>query len=325
MNWNTLTARISRMGRGGTASFVLPTLVMEVEPGFVLAAQVDRSAGRVRRIGARELQAHALEPLTSQPNVANPAELQRAAREVTEAVGGAAGQTGLLVPDPVVRVAILSFETLPHNRQEADALVGWRMKEFFPFPLEEARVSYQVLRASSSGVELFAMAAKNSVLAEYEMAVSPTNGGPALTLPATAALLPLLAEGDDVGQLLIHVCSGWVTAVVVEGDRPRVWRTRNLGQLTAEQLAQEVASEAARVEASARDHLKLRIERLYLCARPAASQELISSLAAAVSSTVDLLAPAPHLSAALPDAEGAVFQRFGATVAGVVLNSGNKS
>jgi hypothetical protein len=298
---------------------------MEVEPGFVLAARVDRSTRQVRRIGARDLQADAIEPLASQPNVANPAELQRAVREATEAVGGAAGRTGLLVPDPVVRVAILSFETLPDNRQEADALVGWRMKEFFPFPLEEARVSYQILRASPNGVELLAMAAKNSVLAEYEMAVNLTNGGPALTLPATAALLPLLAKDEDAGQLLIHVCSGWVTAVVVEGNRPRVWRTRNLGQLTAERLAQEVASEATRVEASARDHLQVRIARLYLCARPAASQELISSLAAAVSSTVDLLAPAPDLGAALPGAEEAVFQRFGATVAGVVSNSRNKS
>ena len=199
------------------------------------------------------------------------------------------------------------------------------MKEFFPFPAEEARVSYQVLSGSPSGVELWTVAAKNSVLAEYETAVTPMNGGAALTLPATAALLPLLPEGNDAGQILIHVCSGWVTAVVVEGTRLRAWRTRQLGQVSTEQLAQEVASEAARVEASARDHLHLRIERLHLCVRPPGSQELISSLAPAVSCPVDVLAPPRELGTALTNAEGMLFQHFGATVAGVLSNSGKES
>jgi hypothetical protein len=323
MNWKLFKDRTDSSLVRGLGSFVFPSFVLEVEPGFVLAARIDRSTGHVRRMGARELEADSLAPSLNQPNLAHPAESERTIREVAETVGNGNGRLGLLIPDPVVRVAILSFETLPPEKQEADALVRWRMKEFLPFAPEEARLSYQCLRREPEGIELLALAAKNSVLSEYETAVGQMNGGPALTLPATAALLPLLPEQKD-GQFLIHLCSGWMTTVVVEGRRPRLWRTQDLSRAAPQDLARDIAREAARVQASARDHLQLEIGRTHLCARPPVSQELLSELAAAVSSEVEMLAPEAGLAAALPASEAALFHRFGATVAGLISNAGKE-
>ncbi len=323
MNWKLFQARPDSALVRGLGSFVFPSFVLEVEPGFVLAARIDRSTRQVRRMGARELEADSLAPLLNQPNLANPAESERTIREVAESVGNGNGRLGLLVPDPVVRVAILSFETLPSEKQEADALVRWRMKEFLPFAPEEARLSYQFLHREPDCIELLAMAAKNSVLSEYETAVGQMNGGPALTLPATAALLPLLPEQRD-GQFLIHLCSGWMTTVVVEGSRVRAWRTRDLSRVAPQDLARDIAREAARVEASSCDHLQLGIERTHLCARPPVSQELVSELAAAVSSEVEVLAPETGLAGILPGSEAVLFQRFGATVAGLISNTGKE-
>src|SRR5208282_1943209 len=92
---------------------------------------------------------------------------------------------------------------------------------------EEARLTFQVVGNQPGALEVLGVAARGSVLAEYEAAMERLNGGPVLVLPASVALLPLLPE-DDSGQLLLHLCPGSLTAVVVASNRVRYWRTRPL-------------------------------------------------------------------------------------------------
>lgn len=325
MSWKTLLDRWGSAAAG--SAFVLPSLVVEVEPGFVLAARIDRlgrSERRVGRVTARQLEAGALMPHPSQPNLsgaANPEALTRTLREVLEAVGPGNGCLGLLLPDPAVRVGLLTFETLPKRRQEADALVRWRMKELVPFAPEETRLTYQVLRQEPDGIDLVAVAARQSVLAEYEAAVDHLNGEPALLLPATAALLPLLPDEGGTGRLLVHLSTGWVTTVVVAAGRARAWRTRDLRAAEPRDVVEEVGREVARVTASTRDHLELQIERVHLCARPPVGQDIVAELGRAAAAEVELLVPDGALAAGLSGAEAALFESFGATVAGVVGNA----
>jgi hypothetical protein len=305
------------------ARFTLPTLVFEIAPGFVAGARLEGSghqARRVRRMGVQQLEPHSLEPHPGRPNVANQEEVRRAIREVAAVTGNGTGRFGLVVPDGAVRVAVLLFETLPEDAREAEALVRWRMRDKLPFAPEEARVSYQVLWRAPGHVEVLAAAARSSVLSEYEAALEPINGGPALTLPATLALLPLLPDRAAGGHLLLHVCSRWVTAVLMVKARPCFWRTRELDTAVAEDPAKAVASEAARVLASARDHLETKLEQAWLCVRPPTTSELVSAVADAISHEVELLTPRPGLDAALSSGERRLFEYFGAPVAGLVSN-----
>jgi hypothetical protein len=323
--WDVIKKRILGARGHGMARFTLPAVVFEIEPGFVSGARLEGSARQGRRVGCmgvQELAPHSLVPHPSRPNVANQEEIRRAIQEVAGAVGNGTSRVGLVVPDGAVRVAVLSFETLPDDPKDAEALVRWRMKERLPYAPEEARVSFQVLSREPGQVEVLAVAARNSVLFEYEAALEPIDGGPVLTLPATLALLPLLPEGETGGQLLLHVHSHYVTAVVVAGSRPRLWRTRELDLATGEDPAKAVACEAARILASARDHLKTDLERAWLCARPALSPETVSAVAGAISRDVEVLTPRPDLGAALPSEERTLFEQFGATVAGLLANAG---
>jgi hypothetical protein len=273
-------------------------------------------------MGVQQLEPHSLEPHPGRPNVANQEEVRRAIREVAAVTGNGTGRFGLVVPDGAVRVAVLSFETLPEDAREAEALVRWRMRDKLPFAPEEARVSYQVLSRAPGHVEVLAAAARSSVLSEYEAALEPINGGPVLTLPATLALLPLLPDREAGGCLLLHVCSRWVTAVLMVKARPCFWRTRELDTAAVEDPAKAVSSEAARVLASARDHLKTELEQAWLCARPPATSELVSAVADAISHQVEVLTPHPELDAALSSEERRLFEYFGAPIAGLVSNPG---
>jgi len=326
MDWQGLSKRLLPAS-GGVARFTLPAVLYEIEPEFVLAARLEgsgRQARRLRHVGIAPLAPHVLEPHLARANVANGDELRRALESVTAVVGNGGGY-GLVVPDGAARVGILTFETLPDDGREAEALVRWRMREKLPYPPEEARVSFQVLMREAGHVEVLAVAARTAVLGEYEAVIESGNGDSGLILPATLTLLPLLPASDNRGHLLLHVCSRWITAVVVSGGRPCIWRTRELSGGTETDLVREVAGEAVRVLASARDRLQTDLGRTWLCVRPPAGQEMANALGGATSQDVEVFKPRAELAATLAGEERIVFEQFGAPVAGLVSNAASTS
>ncbi|MFB3922712.1 MAG: hypothetical protein ACE145_13390 [Terriglobia bacterium] len=325
MDWSFLTKRIVLTHHSSVAQFAMPTVVFEAEPEFVLGARLlspSRQTRRLGRVGVRRLDPGALNPHAGKANIANLEAFRRAINEVADIIGNGSGRFGLVLPDGAARVSILNFETLPDDPAETETLVRWKMREKLPFAPEEARISIQILAREPGHVEVLAVAARGAVLSEYESAIEAANGGMVLLLPATVTLLPLLPEKEPRGQLLLHVCSRWMTSVVVVGSRPCYWRTRDLDSDTPEEVAREVAGEAARILASTRDRLHADLGRAWLCARPAASTEMAAAIAAAVSHEVEILTPRPELGGDLSAEERTLFAQFGATVAGIISNSG---
>ncbi len=319
MNWETLKSRLLPKWGERTGSFLLPSIVLDMQPGFVAGARIDSSSRQVRRVAVRQLEAGALEPLPSRPNLTKQEVVRRAVSEVLATVGNGSGRLGILLPDPSVRVAILRFETLPDQRAEAEALVRWKMGGILPFPPEEARLSYQLLFKRDQSVELLAMALRNSVVAEYESVFENVSAGPALILPSTAALLPLLPAGSKGSQVLVHLCSGSVTTVVTEGDAIRFWRNRLIERPAAEGDG-EVVREVARVVATCRDHLKSEIEDLWIYVRPPAVRSLEKEVGEATGRRVQRLASSASRAASLPPAERQLLEGFGMTFAGLLEN-----
>jgi hypothetical protein len=320
MNWDFFKNRSWLGSDGGQARFVSPALVLEIEPSFVVGARLDSAGRSLRRIAMRGLEPQTINPLPNGPNITNSEQLRRALTGVVEVIGNGSKRLGLLLPDGSVRVAILKFETLSGNFHEVEALVRWKMKEILPYPSEEAKLSYQVLWREPGDVGLLGVAAKTTMLAEYEQALGLNNGGPGLILPSTIALLPLVPETEGGAQLLVHVCSGWVTAVLIKGSRVLSWRTKELDNAVPEDLGKDLASEVNRILASSRDRLQIEVEKVWLCARPTAASELATELSRAISKEVRGLEPHPELAATLPAAEKAVFDSVGAPVAGLISN-----
>ncbi len=48
-----------------------------------------------------------------------------------------------ILPDAAVRVVLLDFDTLPASREEAEAVVRFRLKKSLPFDVDKAKISYQ--------------------------------------------------------------------------------------------------------------------------------------------------------------------------------------
>jgi len=322
MNWKDVKKRLTTTGTKRTAPFTLPSVLLEIQPDFVAGTRLAavKHQHEVRSIYVAPLPPLALTPHAGQPNVANPDAVREAAVEVMSALGNGSDRFGLLLSDASARVGVLSFETLPEDHREAEALVRWKLGENLPFPAEEARIHYQMLVAQPGHVEILAVAGRDTVLGQYESLLGPSRGTPALVLPSTMALLPLVPERNDAGQLLIHLCCRWMTAVVILGSRVCFWRTREVRPDPADTVA-DVATEAARVLAGSRDHLRVELAGIWLCARPTAPPRLPEELARGTGCEVKDLEPPLELSSLLPGEEKLDFARYGAVAAGLARNT----
>ncbi len=315
-SWKSKFA-VSSQTRSG--KFVAPSFVLDLEPGFVAAARLSPSKRQVLSVGVRGLPTGSLVASPNKSNFAQSDTIHKAIAEVIEKVGNTGGRLGLLIPDVSVRVALLQFETLPDNPAEAEALVRWKMREYLPYAPEEARLTFQVVGRTADQIEVLGVAVRSSVMAEFESALTGFNrGGPALVLPATVALLPLLPE-DEGGQLLLHLCPGALTAVVVASNRVRYWRTRVLAE-DGVGNADEVGREAARVLATCQDNLSVKVENVWYCGRPPADMEVDAALAQALGRQLLPLKANCFPAGGLPSGQNWAFEQFGMPFAGLVAN-----
>lgn len=119
-----------------------PSVVVEITSTHVAAAHWS-AAGR-------HLESHAIEPLPPgaimvspvDTNVVQPDAVRSILRKVLSRVPAHNSPLALLIPDPVVRVFILPFDTLPRRADEALQLLRWRLKKSVPFDVDETAVSW---------------------------------------------------------------------------------------------------------------------------------------------------------------------------------------
>ena len=101
-------------------------------------------------------------------NVIQPEAVRSALRKVFNRVPPRGAPMVLLIPDPVVRVFILPFETLPRRADEALPLLRWRLKKSVPFDVDETVVSWMRQTGREDALEVVTAVARQRIVREYE-------------------------------------------------------------------------------------------------------------------------------------------------------------
>jgi len=207
-----------------------PRLAVEIRWGGVVAARAeaesDASAGLVAAASRAELGAEAVEPGLKPGNFRTRAAVIAAVRKTLEAVHekGMGRQVTLVVPDAVVRVLLLDFDTLPAKPAEALPVVRFRLKKLLPFDADDAQVSYQLMTGARTAaspqekglVRVVAVAIPRAVLEEYEAVVREAGFEPGAVLPSTLAALSGLDETAAASALVVNAGPQSVTTAIVE-------------------------------------------------------------------------------------------------------------
>lgn len=251
-----------------------PQVACEISAEAVVAGRARAQGDGLEVYAAKDLPEGAVAPHLTETNVLRGDALRDAIRAALEDVGGRSHDVIAILPDAAVRVALMEFETLPEKREEAEAVVRFRLKKSLPFDVEKARVSYQV-QAGSSSKELKVIAAVGlaSVLDEYEGAFRDSGYSPGVVLPS---MLAALGAVDAARPTLVVKVDPFTTSIaILERQQLLLFRTlenaRGLN-ITGEQLAEDVYPSVVFFQ----DTYKLDVERVYVAGLPNSEMALQS-------------------------------------------------
>jgi len=240
-----------------------PPTAVEIAPEGVLAAR--RSAGKSEPSHGHvyafaSLPAGALVPGIEEPNLRSPEDVASAIRSALAEISPRTRAITLVVPDTLIRVFVLDFDSLPSKPAEAIPVVRFRLRKMVPFDVEHAGVSYQVLDRSESECKVLAAIIPGPILAEYEGAVRAAGYEPGALLPSSLAALQAIDSMEAV--LATNLGAGAITTSIANGSDLLLYRTLDLPHDPRRRMG-EIQRDIAVAAAYFEDKLGSRPRRLY--------------------------------------------------------------
>jgi Tfp pilus assembly PilM family ATPase len=206
-----------------------PSAAVGLSGEAVCAVQLDRRGGSfaVRSAGLMPLPAGLVRPNFDEPNVADVSELARALSEVTSSAGLARRRRwSVALPESSTRTSILTMETQPASRSEAEEMLRWKTERALGAPLDELRVSRERLKPDPQGrARHLVTAVRLSVLAEYEQVFASLGWHTGLVLPrhmgeAWWLMRDGAAASDSSDSLLVSGHPEGFTALILRAGQP---------------------------------------------------------------------------------------------------------
>jgi type IV pilus assembly protein PilM len=240
-----------------------PKLACEIRADRVLAGHAAEHGGSID-FAAATLKQGTVVPDLTEPNLRDRDAVSQTIRDTLSGLGGRARDLIAVLPDAAVRVVLLDFESLPGNRQEAEAVVRFRLKKSLPFDVEKAKVSYHA-QASNGAVRVVAAVALSTVVEEYESAFIEAGYNPGVVLPSMLAALGAAEAGRPT--LVLKVDTRTISIAILDQQKVLLFRTLENTSgvaITGERLAEEVYPSVVFFQ----DTYHLNIDRIFVAGLP---------------------------------------------------------
>ncbi len=225
-----------------------PPAAVELSPQGVLAA-ASPGPGQPPVYAFEPLPQGALVPDLGEPNLRAPEVVANAIRTALGQVAPRTRSVTLVLPDTVVRVFVLDFDSLPARPEEALPVLRFRLRKMIPFDVEHAGLSYQVLVENKTECKVLAALLPGSVLQEYEAAIRQAGFEPGAVLPTSLAALAAIDSPDPV--LTANLGSLALTTSITHGQDLLLYRILDLPEdaaLRLEEVQRGIAVAAAYFE-----------------------------------------------------------------------------
>lgn len=236
-----------------------PPVAVELSPEGVLAA-ASPGQDQLAVYAFEPLPAGALVPDLAEKNLRAPEVVSAAVRTALSQLSTRTRSVTLVLPDTVVRVFVLDFDSLPSRPEEALPVLRFRMRKMIPFEVEQAGLSYQVLVETKNEVKVLAAVLPGPVLQEYEAAIREAGHEPGAVLPKSLAALGAIDSEDPI--LVANLGELALTTCITHGHDLLLYRTLDL-PLDADMRRQEVQRGIAVAAAYYEDKLGVRPHLLY--------------------------------------------------------------
>jgi len=240
----------------------------------------------------------ALVPDIAEKNLRSPEVVASAIRTALGQVSPRTRSVSLVLPDTVVRVFVLDFDSLPARPEEAISVIRFRLRKTVPFDVEHAGLSYQVLVETRSECKVLAAVVPGAVLQEYEAAIRQAGYEPGAVLPTSLAALAAIDSEEPI--LAANLGEQALTTSITNGQDLLLYRTLDL-PLDDSQRIQEVQRGIAVAAAYFEDKIGARPQQLHFSGIGASGDNVAEEFARWIDDpelTVIDLAPRPETGSA---------------------------
>jgi type IV pilus assembly protein PilM len=192
-----------------------------------LAARHISAAEIVKRGTRWVVSAHIVEPLAdglivpslTGTNIGEGAPVTATLKQAFTRLGVRPGRIGLVLPDTVAKVSLVSFAQVPPRAEDLERLIRWQVRRTAPFSIDEAQVAWTSGAVQPDGAREFVVAlARRSVIDEYEQVCAAAGAQAGLVDLATFNVVNsiLAGGGGSSGDwLLVHVNTGYTSFAIV--------------------------------------------------------------------------------------------------------------
>ena len=208
-----------------------PNAALGIESNGMSAVALQR-AGRgqfaIKQAASIDLSPGLITPSFVEKNISDGPEFAASLREVAESAGLLRQKRwSVALPSNTARTAILSLDSEPTSRAEADEVLDWKAEQNFGAPAVELRLAKQKISPDKQGrSRYFTTAVKLSVIDEYETQFESLGWKAGLILPRAVGEANWLLDGQEaIDSLLISGNNDGFTALLLRGTEPAVVRS----------------------------------------------------------------------------------------------------
>lgn len=297
-----------------------PLVALEIAPNYVAAARWTRATMGLDGFAVEALPRGAITPSAVESNVVDGAAVRAAVGRVISSLRARGQEVTVLVPDPVVRVFVLHFDSFPRARDEAIPILKWKLKKSVPFEAEETLVSYMRQAPREEGVDIVTALARLRIIREYEALAESVDMSVGVVLSSTLAAIPLL--DDTHPTLLARVSGSTLTTAIVREKVLCGYRCTDLPASAATLTPQMLLEEIYPVSAYYQDSWREGIYAVRLAGLAGRFEEFRGPLQAELRCPVDSLLSSALVDGRLGDDERALADKQLDALVGWPMNRG---
>ena len=160
---------------------------MEIAPNAIRIALVERSGRALHLIKGASipLPEGTIKPSFKSANIVAPELFLEAVQKLSTEFDGTARTVSLSLPSEIVRILLRGYPKLPDTKPEIEKLISWSLEKSFHFPIENTKVSYQIIGSDISGAtNLLVTLAMHDVIRQYEDLLAQANIDARIVRPA---------------------------------------------------------------------------------------------------------------------------------------------
>ncbi|HDT14306.1 MAG TPA: hypothetical protein ENO03_08130 [Candidatus Aminicenantes bacterium] len=220
----TLGARV----RGYFTDRLLPDAVFQVAPGHLSGLRVNRGDGSVKGGFVLPFRDRPVSPSFDRPNVTGQDALEEAIAQGAKNLRLSSGTAALLIPEPSVRVFVLSVDAFPASGKERDAFIRWRVAKLMPYIPEDVRIDYAATPGKGARRVIVAMA-RQVVVWEYEALFEKAGLKPVVVTAPSLALVNLVRRDGRGAGVLLNVEDETLTVLALAAPGWSLYRQKAVG------------------------------------------------------------------------------------------------